>query len=120
MMEGRPVTLTCSTDAKPAVLNFTWYKETGSQLELLQTGFNHTYIVSNPTHSTRYRCTAQNQHGQHNATIELDAQCEYKEKLLHCYIHSFNLIPYSKSITLHLDAKCNVYGENKHVLRLKR
>ncbi|CAM4561963.1 unnamed protein product [Leuciscus chuanchicus] len=74
MMEGRPVTLTCSTDAKPAVLNFTWYKETGSQLELLQTGFTHTYVVSNPTHSTRYRCTAQNQHGQHNATIELDAQ----------------------------------------------
>ncbi|XP_077091147.1 B-cell receptor CD22-like [Siphateles boraxobius] len=74
MMEGRPVTLTCSTDAKPAVLNFSWYKETGSQFELLQTGFNHTYFVSNPTHSARYRCTAQNQHGQHNTTIELDVQ----------------------------------------------
>ncbi|KAK7150028.1 hypothetical protein R3I94_009368 [Phoxinus phoxinus] len=74
MMEGRPVTLTCSTDAKPAAQNFSWYKETGSQFELLQTGFNHTYVVSNPTHSARYRCTAQNQHGQHNTTIQLAAQ----------------------------------------------
>ncbi len=32
VMEGKPVTLTCRTDANPAELNYTWYRETGSQL----------------------------------------------------------------------------------------
>ncbi|XP_067247978.1 myelin-associated glycoprotein-like [Chanodichthys erythropterus] len=74
VMEGRPVTLTCSTDAKPAVLKFSWYIETGSQFKLIQTRFNNTYVVSNPTNIARYRCAAQNQHGQHNTTIQLDPQ----------------------------------------------
>ncbi|XP_016307653.1 B-cell receptor CD22-like [Sinocyclocheilus anshuiensis] len=74
VMEGDPVTLSCSTDANPAELNYTWYTETGSQFELLQTGHNHTYIVTNPTYGARYGCKAQNQHGQCNATIQLDVQ----------------------------------------------
>ncbi len=79
-MEGKPVTLTCRTDANPAELNYTWYRETGSQFELLQTGYNHTYIVTNSTYGVWYGCNAQNLHGQRNATIQLDVQCEYKDK----------------------------------------
>ncbi len=79
VMEGKPVTLNCSTDANPAELNYTWYRETGSQYELLQTGYNHTYIVTNPTYGAWYGCNAQNQHGQCNTTIQLDVQCEYKD-----------------------------------------
>ncbi|KTG03605.1 hypothetical protein cypCar_00041422 [Cyprinus carpio] len=75
VMRGNPVTLSCSSDANPAV-NYTWYTETGSQFELLQTGYNHSYIVTNPTHGARYGCKAQNQHGHCNATIQLDVQCE--------------------------------------------
>ncbi|KAF4114933.1 myelin-associated glycoprotein-like [Onychostoma macrolepis] len=74
VMEGKPVTLNCRTDANPAELNYTWYRETGSQFELLQTGYNHTYIVTNPTHGAWYGCNAQNQHGQHNAKFQLDVQ----------------------------------------------
>ncbi|XP_052440408.1 Schwann cell myelin protein isoform X6 [Carassius gibelio] len=73
VMRGNPVTLNCSSDANPAV-NYTWYRETGSQFELLQTGYNHTYIVTNPTHGAWYGCKAQNQHGLCNATIQLDVQ----------------------------------------------
>ncbi|XP_058628391.1 Schwann cell myelin protein-like [Onychostoma macrolepis] len=73
VMEGKPVALNCRTDANPAV-NYTWYRETGSQFEFLQTGYNHTYIVTNPTHGAWYGCNAQNQHGQRNATIQLDVQ----------------------------------------------
>uniref|UniRef100_A0A8C2BAD9 Ig-like domain-containing protein n=1 Tax=Cyprinus carpio TaxID=7962 RepID=A0A8C2BAD9_CYPCA len=73
VMRGNPVTLSCSSDANPAV-NYTWYTETGSQFELLQTGYNHSYIVTNPTHGARYGCKAQNQHGHCNATIQLDVQ----------------------------------------------
>ncbi|KAL0196512.1 hypothetical protein M9458_010084, partial [Cirrhinus mrigala] len=72
VMEGKPVTLNCSSDANPAELNYTWYTETGSQFELLQTGYNHTYIVTNPTYGAWYGCKAQNQHGQCNAKIQLD------------------------------------------------
>ncbi|XP_058629771.1 sialic acid-binding Ig-like lectin 10 [Onychostoma macrolepis] len=74
VMEGKPVALNCRTDANPAELNYTWYRETGSQFEFLQTGYNHTYIVTNPTHGAWYGCNAQNQHGQRNATIQLDVQ----------------------------------------------
>ncbi|KAL1275312.1 hypothetical protein QQF64_034935, partial [Cirrhinus molitorella] len=74
VMEGNPVTLNCSSDANPAELNYTWYIETGFQFELLQTGYNHTYIVTNPTNGAWYGCKAQNQHGQYNATIQLDVQ----------------------------------------------
>ncbi len=80
VMEGKPVNLTCRTDANPAELNYTWYRETGSQFELLQTGYNHTYIVTNSTYGAWYGCNAQNLHGQRNATIQLDVQCEYKDK----------------------------------------
>uniref|UniRef100_A0A8C2BZD8 Ig-like domain-containing protein n=1 Tax=Cyprinus carpio TaxID=7962 RepID=A0A8C2BZD8_CYPCA len=80
VMEGKPVTLNCSTDANPAELNYTWYRETGSQFELLQTGYNQTYIVTNPTHGAWYGCNAQNQYGQCNTTIQLDVQCEYKDR----------------------------------------
>ncbi|XP_042591937.1 B-cell receptor CD22-like [Cyprinus carpio] len=73
VMRGNPVTLSCSSDANPAV-NYTWYTETGSQFELLQTGYNHSYIVTNPTHGARYGCKAQNQHGHCNASIQLDVQ----------------------------------------------
>ncbi|XP_042593481.1 Schwann cell myelin protein-like, partial [Cyprinus carpio] len=73
VMRGNPVTLSCSSDANPAV-NYTWYTETGSQFELLQTGYNHSYIVTNATHGARYGCKAQNQHGHCNATIQLDVQ----------------------------------------------
>ncbi|XP_050964611.1 LOW QUALITY PROTEIN: myelin-associated glycoprotein-like [Labeo rohita] len=74
VMEGHSVTLNCSSDANPAELNYTWYIETGSRFKLLQTGYNHTYIVTNPTYGAWYGCKAQNQHGQCNTTIQLDVQ----------------------------------------------
>ncbi|KAK2893107.1 hypothetical protein Q8A67_013095 [Cirrhinus molitorella] len=74
VMEGNPVTLSCSSDANPAELNYTWYTETGSQIQFLQTGYSNIYIVTNPTNGAWYGCKAQNQHGQYNATIQLDVQ----------------------------------------------
>ncbi|XP_052440348.1 hemicentin-2 [Carassius gibelio] len=84
VIEGNPVTLICSSDANPAV-NYTWYRETGSQFELLQTGYNHTYIVTNPTHGAWYGCEAQNQHGHCNATIQLDVQYAPKNTMLSAF-----------------------------------
>ncbi len=75
VLEGSSVTLICSSDANPAV-NYTWSRESEEQLEQLQTGDTLTFNRTDLTHSGRYHCTAQNQHGSHNSSVMLDIQCE--------------------------------------------
>ncbi|XP_073669930.1 hemicentin-1-like [Paramisgurnus dabryanus] len=74
VLEGNPVTLNCSSDANPALINYTWYKENGGQLQLLQTGYNLIISVTNRTQSGQYYCVAQNIQGQQNTSILLDIQ----------------------------------------------
>ncbi|XP_051543938.1 uncharacterized protein LOC127434920 [Myxocyprinus asiaticus] len=74
VLEGSSVTLTCSSDANPAVINYTWYRDNGSQFEQLETGYNLTFSETNTAHSGWYYCTAQNQHGKQNASVLLDIQ----------------------------------------------
>ncbi|XDV24443.1 hypothetical protein PO909_028615, partial [Leuciscus waleckii] len=82
VLEGRSVTLSCSSDANPPVLNYTWYRDTEEPLKPVQSGQNLTISNTDPTHSGRYVCTAQNEHGAQNASVMLDVQCEYQEALL--------------------------------------
>ncbi|XDV24419.1 hypothetical protein PO909_028610, partial [Leuciscus waleckii] len=82
VLEGRSVTLSCSSDANPPVLNYTWYRDTEEPLKPVQSGQNLTISNTDPTHSRRYVCTAQNEHGAQNASVMLDVQCEYQEALL--------------------------------------
>ncbi|XP_036416171.1 B-cell receptor CD22-like isoform X2 [Colossoma macropomum] len=53
--EGSSVTLTCSSDANPPVLNYTWFKEGGSS----PVGSGHSYSA---LQSGSYYCVAQNGH----------------------------------------------------------
>uniref|UniRef100_A0A8C1V8D8 Ig-like domain-containing protein n=1 Tax=Cyprinus carpio TaxID=7962 RepID=A0A8C1V8D8_CYPCA len=78
VLEGRSVTLSCSSDANPAV-NYTWYRDTERPLNPVQTGPNLTINNTDPTHSGRYYCTAENKHGTQNSSVLLDVQCEYYE-----------------------------------------
>uniref|UniRef100_A0A671RUI9 Si:ch73-177h5.2 n=1 Tax=Sinocyclocheilus anshuiensis TaxID=1608454 RepID=A0A671RUI9_9TELE len=71
VMEGNPVTLICSSDANPAV-NYTWYRDTERPLNPVQTGSNLTIKNTDPTHSGRYYCTAENKHGTQNSSVLLD------------------------------------------------
>ncbi|XP_073693884.1 sialic acid-binding Ig-like lectin 14 [Garra rufa] len=73
VLEGSSVTLTCSSDANPAV-NYTWFKESGGQLEQLQTGDTVTFNRTDLKHRGWYHCTAQNQHGSQNSSVMLDIQ----------------------------------------------
>lgn len=84
VLEGNPVTLICSSDANPALINHTWYKEIEGQLEQLQTGDNLTFSVTNTTHTGWYYCVAQNKHGQQNSSFFLDIQCECKGSHVTC------------------------------------
>ncbi len=94
VLEGSSVTLICSSDANPAV-NYTWSRESEEQLEQLQTGETLTFNRTDPTHSGRYHCTAQNQHGSHNSSVMLDIQCEYNKTTNFTSSHS--LAPKSQS-----------------------
>ncbi|XP_062853301.1 myelin-associated glycoprotein-like [Trichomycterus rosablanca] len=67
---GSSVNLSCSSDANPAVLNYTWYRKNGEQIG---TG-NHLIInKTDETHHGLY-CRAQNQHGDQNSSSYLDLQ----------------------------------------------
>ncbi|XP_062868558.1 myelin-associated glycoprotein-like [Trichomycterus rosablanca] len=75
---GSSVNLSCSSDANPAVLNFTWYRRNGEQIG---TG-NHLIInKTDETHHGLY-CRAQNQHGDQNSSIYLDLQYAPKNTTL--------------------------------------
>ncbi|KAL1275282.1 hypothetical protein QQF64_034905 [Cirrhinus molitorella] len=73
VLEGVSVTLSCSSDANPAV-NYTWYRETKGLLNPVQTGPKLTINNTNSTHSGRYYCTAENKHGTQNSSVLLDIQ----------------------------------------------
>ncbi|XP_077090267.1 sialic acid-binding Ig-like lectin 5 isoform X2 [Siphateles boraxobius] len=72
VLEGCSVTLTCSSDANPAVLNYTWSR--WSERELLQTGNTLTFNRTDPTQSGFYHCKAQNKHGYQESSVMLDIQ----------------------------------------------
>ncbi|XP_062867694.1 B-cell receptor CD22-like [Trichomycterus rosablanca] len=75
---GSSVNLSCSSDANPAVLNYTWYRRNGEQIG---TG-NHLIInKTDETHRGLY-CRAQNQHGDQNSSSYLDLQYAPKNTTL--------------------------------------
>ncbi|XP_053097817.1 myelin-associated glycoprotein-like [Pangasianodon hypophthalmus] len=68
---GSSVSLSCSSDANPAVLNYTWYRENGEQIG---TGKHLTINTTDSTQSGLYYCRAQNQLGDQNSSVYLDVQ----------------------------------------------
>ncbi|XP_035376647.1 sialoadhesin-like isoform X1 [Electrophorus electricus] len=70
-VEGDSVTLTCSSEANPPVLNFSWFKQRAAADTLLPTGQNYSISNISSQHSGLYYCTAHNQLGQHNSTTTL-------------------------------------------------
>ncbi|XP_064160225.1 myelin-associated glycoprotein-like isoform X4 [Anguilla rostrata] len=73
VLEGSSVTLTCSSNANPAVQNYTWYKVNGTEMNTVGTGQNLTFNVTEFSGSEQYCCEAQNEHGKENSTtVQLD------------------------------------------------
>ncbi|XP_026064807.1 sialic acid-binding Ig-like lectin 11 [Carassius auratus] len=73
VLEGSSVTLTCSSEANPAV-NYTWSRESEGQMEQLKTGDTLTFDKIDLVHRGLYYCTAHNQHGTQNSSVMLDIQ----------------------------------------------
>ncbi|KAK7149534.1 hypothetical protein R3I94_008996 [Phoxinus phoxinus] len=74
VLEGSSVTLTCSSDANPAVLNYTWSRKSERELKQLRTGDTLTFNKTDPTQRGWYHCTAQNKHGCQESSVMLDIQ----------------------------------------------
>ncbi|XP_053472618.1 B-cell receptor CD22-like isoform X2 [Ictalurus furcatus] len=70
-VDGDSVTLSCSSDANPPVLTYSWFKQRAAADTLLTTGQNYSISNISSQHSGLYYCTAHNQLGQHNSTPTL-------------------------------------------------
>ncbi|KAG7320666.1 hypothetical protein KOW79_016519 [Hemibagrus wyckioides] len=68
---GSSVSLSCSSDANPAVLDYIWYRENGEQIG---TGNQLTISKIVSTQSGVYYCRAQNPHGDQKSSVFLDVQ----------------------------------------------
>ncbi|XP_030634727.1 B-cell receptor CD22-like [Chanos chanos] len=66
IVAGSSVTLTCSSDANPPPINYTWYKENVTS----PVGYGQSYIINNiqSSNSGLYYCEAQNKHGSQKTT----------------------------------------------------
>ncbi|XP_048842125.1 nectin-1-like [Brienomyrus brachyistius] len=70
---GKDRSLTCSSDANPAVNNYTWYKVNGSEIKVVSHRQNLTCNIAEV--SGQYYCQAQNKHGlQNSSTVQV--HCE--------------------------------------------
>ncbi|XP_030636348.1 B-cell receptor CD22-like [Chanos chanos] len=74
IVEGSSVNLTCSSDANPPQINYTWYKESLTS----PVGYGQRYIINNiqSSNSGLYYCEAQNKHGSQKTT----ANCLYNDE----------------------------------------
>ncbi|KAM8772582.1 B-cell receptor CD22-like [Acanthopagrus schlegelii] len=72
IVEGSSVTLTCSSDAKPAA-NYTWYKEKQTLIQGPE-GFYHFSSISSEDRGN-YSCKSENQYGEiMSSSVSVDVQ----------------------------------------------
>lgn len=73
--EGSSVTLTCNTNANPAVDSYTWYKVDGDQVTAV--GFKKWLSSTVSEVDSQFYCTVSNKYGAQNSSITLiDVQCK--------------------------------------------
>ncbi|KAG7514858.1 B-cell receptor CD22-like [Solea senegalensis] len=105
IVEGRSVTLTCSSDANPAA-TYTWYKEnTHAHAQLLREGLREFVFTSiQSSDSGLYRCVARNELGESPGKITVAV--EYAPKLPSVSVSPSGIVEGS-SVTLTCSADAN-------------
>ncbi|XP_058866599.1 myelin-associated glycoprotein-like [Acipenser ruthenus] len=74
--EGDHVTLSCSSNANPAVSRYTWFKVKGDNITEKSVEQDLTFTDINPSDSGLYYCEARNEHGAENSTaVQLNVAC---------------------------------------------
>ncbi|XP_067093495.1 myelin-associated glycoprotein-like [Osmerus mordax] len=100
VVEGSSVTLTCSSDANPAVQNFTWYRVNGWKKKIWEFGPDLTFNVTKLS-SEQFYCEALNDHG-----------VEYSEAISVDVTFAPEILPSSRCIrtTQHIRCYCESQG----------
>ncbi|XP_035855919.1 B-cell receptor CD22-like [Sander lucioperca] len=103
IVEGRSVTLTCSSDANPAA-NYTWYKENQTLLQGPEGIYHFTSISSKD--SGNYYCKSENRHGWINST-SLFIDVQYAPKTSSVSVSPSAEIVEGSSVTLTCSSDAN-------------
>ncbi|KAK1155189.1 myelin-associated glycoprotein-like, partial [Acipenser oxyrinchus oxyrinchus] len=76
--EGGHVTLSCSSNANPAVSRYTWFEVKGDNINEKGVEQYLTFTDINASDSGLYYCEARNEHGAENSTaVQLNVVCMY-------------------------------------------
>ncbi|XP_075322185.1 B-cell receptor CD22-like [Odontesthes bonariensis] len=79
--EGSSVTLTCNTNANPAVDSYTWYKVNEEQVEAVGSKMKLSTTVTEG--DSQYFCKVSNKYGDQNSSIaDIDVQFSPKETIV--------------------------------------
>lgn len=69
------MTLTCNTNANPAVDSYTWYKVNGDQVSVVGSKKRFSATVSEV--DSQFFCGVSNSYGSQNSSItQIDVQCK--------------------------------------------
>ncbi|XP_062865634.1 B-cell receptor CD22-like [Trichomycterus rosablanca] len=106
IMEGSSVTLTCSSDAKPAA-SYQWYKGTSYK----ETGETFTIHKIRSDESGEYKCLARNEHrDQYSTAVNIDVH--YPPRSISVSVELSGEITEGSSVTLTCSAVSNPPVEN--------
>lgn len=73
--EGDLITLTCNSDANPAVESYTWFKVSGE--DVVSVGFKNTLSTPVTEVDRQFYCRASNKYGSQNSSITyIDIHCK--------------------------------------------
>ncbi|KAM8773645.1 sialoadhesin-like isoform 2-T5 [Acanthopagrus schlegelii] len=103
IVEGRSVTLTCSSDANPAA-NYTWYKENQTLIQG-QEGIYHFSSISSEDRGNYY-CKSDNLHGEINSSF-LFIDVQYAPRLPSVSVSPSAEIVEGSSVTLTCSSDAN-------------
>lgn len=75
-VEGTPVELSCEAEGHPPPL-LTWFRgDVVLKEEPVSTGLKLVLPRVEPDHTGTYSCVAENRHGRHNRSLQLQVACE--------------------------------------------
>ncbi|XP_062279152.1 B-cell receptor CD22-like [Scomber scombrus] len=102
--ENSDVTLTCSSDANPAVRTFTWYRTDGGQDTIIGSG--HTLTIKATQDNNHFVCKAENNLGAGRSnTVQIDVQ--YLPKNIKASVSPSGPVPENSDVTLTCSSDAN-------------
>ncbi|XP_035282743.1 B-cell receptor CD22-like isoform X5 [Anguilla anguilla] len=116
IVEGRSVNLTCSSDAKPPVQRYTWFKKNDTGVWQAGSGQSLNFSNFRSWNRGQYYCEAQNRHGAQNSTgltVSYAAVANYKHDLAYIITGTCALAALLIVIVLAVCRRCHSVKEAK-------